>query len=410
VNLVAGTLNAYSLASTEAESVAAKFFGMVQIGRVRGEELASVLGRVTAVSAELGVSLDELGAMFVALTVSGVKPAEAATALRAGMMALIKPSQDLQKELRAVGFESGAQMIAAYGLEGTFLKLRASTDDNIATFAKLIPNVRAISGALRETQDGGQKTADALKHLHETTVAAFNARYKLFIDSDAQKTLAEMNKLHVFLTTDLGTSLVATVSKTLGVVGGMDTLTAGIKAMIPIVGAAVVAFGGYGLALGAVALNARLAAASLGTARFAVSGLMAAVTAYAAYDFTNTKIDQIFDKLRAEFHKTSEDSIAAAAAAATARLEAEDRVTAGIVQRVAQDIAEQTKGYFAAVDAAKTANAVLVADSHATMEKIAAGAEKQVHILRDEARQGDGGQLVGHAVPFPGVARPDLGL
>ena len=42
-----------------------------------------------------------------------MKPAEAATALRSAMMALIKPSQDLKKELHELGFESGPQMIAA---------------------------------------------------------------------------------------------------------------------------------------------------------------------------------------------------------------------------------------------------------------------------------------------------------
>ena len=189
VNLVAGALNAYRMGSGQAEEVAAQFFATIQVGRVRGEELASVLGRVMAVSSELGVSLEELNAMMVTLTISGVKPAEAATALRSAMMALLKPSQDLKKELHELGFESGPQMIAALGLEGALLKLRDSVDENMSAFAKLIPNVRAISGALRETDDGGKRTAEALEHLREVSVAAFNEKYKLFIESDAQKTL-----------------------------------------------------------------------------------------------------------------------------------------------------------------------------------------------------------------------------
>ena len=100
VNLIAGALNSYQMDSSQAEAVAAKFFATIQVGRVRGEELAAVLSRVMAVSSTLGVSLDELNAMMVTLTVSGVKPAEAATALRSSMMALIKPSADLTKELR----------------------------------------------------------------------------------------------------------------------------------------------------------------------------------------------------------------------------------------------------------------------------------------------------------------------
>jgi hypothetical protein len=45
--LVTGTLNAYGLSSDQAESVAAKFFTTIQLGRVRGQELAAVMGQVT---------------------------------------------------------------------------------------------------------------------------------------------------------------------------------------------------------------------------------------------------------------------------------------------------------------------------------------------------------------------------
>jgi hypothetical protein len=351
--------------------------------------LASVLGKVTAVSSELGVGLEDLSAMMVTLTVSGVKPAEAATSLRSMMMALIKPSQDLAKELRLLGFESGAEMIAAYGLEGTMLRLRESTDENIAAFAKLIPNVRAISGALRETADDGKKTADAMQHLRETTVATFNAKYKLFIESDAQKVLAEMNKLHVFLTTDLGASLVSAANKFMGFAGGADAIAAAIKAMIPVLGVAVTAFGSYALVLGTVAMNAKLAASSLSLVGASVSGLMQAMAVYAAYDFTNNRVLQILKDVEEAFHKNTQASIDAAAAATTARLEEEDRLNRGIVERVNQAVAEQRKAYFAAVDAAKDADKELIANSHDTMGKIVEGAEKQVHALRDVAKEAD---------------------
>ena len=144
MNLITGTLNAYHMASSQAEAVAAQFFGTIQIGRVRGEQLASVLPKVTAVSSELGVSLQEVNSMMVAMTIAGVKPAEAATALRGAMMALLKPSADLKKELHDLGFESGPQMIAAEGMEGTLLKLRSTTDENITNFARLIPNVSRV--------------------------------------------------------------------------------------------------------------------------------------------------------------------------------------------------------------------------------------------------------------------------
>ena len=332
VNLIAGTMNAYHMQSSQAEEVAAKFFATIQVGRVRGEELASVLGRVTAVSSELGVSLDELNAMMVTLTISGVKPAEAATSLRSAMMALIKPSQDLQKELRQLGFESGPQMIAALGLEGALLKLRESTDENMAAFAKLIPNVRAISGALRETDEDGKRTADSLQHLHEMSVLAFNEKYKLFIESDAQKTLTEMNKLKTFLTTDLGAAIVQAVNQFLSFAGGADAIGAGIKALVPVVMTGVAAFGSFAAAMGVMAINARLAALGLGPLGLAVNGLMVGLAAYAAFDFTNTRIIQSIRQAEDEFHKSQMDRLDTVRATSERQIEEENRTNQIVVQ------------------------------------------------------------------------------
>jgi hypothetical protein len=389
VNLLSGTMNAYHMASSQAEEVAAKFFATIQIGRVRGEELASVLGRVTAVSSELGVSLDELNAMMVTLTISGVKPAEAATALRSAMMALIKPSQDLQKELRQLGFESGPQMIAALGLEGALLKLRESTDENMSAFAKLIPNVRAISGALRETDDNGRRTAEALAHLHEVSVAAFNEKYRLFIESDAQKTLTEMNKLKTFLTTDLGAAIVKVVNQFLSFAGGADAVGAAIKALVPVVLTGVAVFGSFAAVLGTMALNARLAALGLGPLGLAVNGLLVGLTAYAAFDFTNSRIIQSIRQAEDEFHRAEMDRLDMVRAASQRRIDEEDRANQEIVHKAEQTLAERRKDYFDMVDATQTDNKRLIADSHATMLKITEEADKEVHILRNLASEAD---------------------
>src|SRR5208282_2565666 len=151
VTLIASALNAYGMSSSQADTVAAKFFQTVKDGKVRGEELAASLGKVMPVAAELGVSLDEVNTAIVQLTVAGVKAPEASTSLRSALMALIKPSADLRKELRQLGYDSGEQIIAALGLNGALNALRNSTDGQIASAVKLVPNIRAINTVLRET-------------------------------------------------------------------------------------------------------------------------------------------------------------------------------------------------------------------------------------------------------------------
>ena len=81
--LIAATLNSYGMSSSQAETVAGKFFQTIQDGKVRGEELASSLGKVMPVASELGVSIDEVTTAIVQLTVAGVKAPEASTSVSA---------------------------------------------------------------------------------------------------------------------------------------------------------------------------------------------------------------------------------------------------------------------------------------------------------------------------------------
>ena len=73
--LVGGTLNAYGMSSEQADSVAVKFFETIRLGRVRGAELGQSMGQVIPIAGELGVSLDEVNAAMVAMTIGGMNAA-----------------------------------------------------------------------------------------------------------------------------------------------------------------------------------------------------------------------------------------------------------------------------------------------------------------------------------------------
>ena len=230
--LIAATLNSYGMSSSQAETVAGKFFQTIQDGKVRGEELASSLGKVMPVASELGVSIDEVTTAIVQLTVAGVKAPEASTSLRSALMALIKPSADLKKELRELGFDSGEQIVAAYGLSGALDKLRDSTDGTIQSAVKLFPNIRAENTILRETGDYASKTAKELEKMRAANAESLNKAYKIFIDTNAEKVSADLNKLKVWMTTDLGPTLVNAVAGFLSMTGGVGTLTSAINALV----------------------------------------------------------------------------------------------------------------------------------------------------------------------------------
>ena len=118
----------------------------------------------------------------------------------------------------------------------------------------------------------------------------------------------------------------------------------------------VAAFGSFAAAMGAMAINARLAALGLGPLGLAVNGLMVGLAAYAAFDFTNTRIIQSIRQAEDEFHKAEMDRLDMVRAASQRQIEEEDRANQVVVQRAEQALAERRKDYFEMVDETQADN------------------------------------------------------
>ena len=114
-NLLAGTLNAFGESSDKAADFAAKFFAAVRAGHLIGSDLAANLAKVAPTAKTLGVSLDELLAQFVTLSIEGVKPANAATEINAALTALIKPSEAAADAIKGLGFKGATDLISGSG-------------------------------------------------------------------------------------------------------------------------------------------------------------------------------------------------------------------------------------------------------------------------------------------------------
>ncbi len=226
-----------------------------------------------------------------------------------------------------------------------------------------------------------------LQHLHEVAVTAFEKSYKLFIESDAQRVLTEMNKLKVFLTTDLGASLVHTAGTLLGVVGGADAISAAIQSLVPTLGLAVAGFGTFAGVLGLVSLRSKLAAGDLVGLNVAMSSVMMAMAAYTALSFLDNRFAQSFKTAEADFLKGQEELIAARDRARQEQLDKDVEANEKTVRNANQVLASIRKDQFAMVDDSKEANQRLVQDTHATMNKIVEASEKQVHALRNVAEE-----------------------
>jgi len=387
VLLITGTLNGYGMASNQAETVAAKFFKTIELGRTRGAELTPVIGRLVPIASELGVNLDEVNSSMVALTIGSMRVPEAATSFRSAMAALIKPSEDLKKELRALGYETGQQMIHALGLQGAFLALRDSANEDVAATATLFRNIRALNAELRLTGSGSEQAAEAMKKMSDGTLTDnFNEVFKTFTSTDAQQYMAELNKFKVSLATEVGPELVKFLSTLLKTAGGAEGLAAALKGIAMTASQLAEPLAIAGGALAAFSLRAKLAGfTGLGGVLFnnVVAPLSMAVW---TTEFLDQRMASMLDNANANFRAKVEETVQAQRKAAQERLDAEMKVYDEAGRRLEQYTAEVRKAYNAQVDQARKTNEELVVSSRTTMQAMISTREKVVQQFRAAAQ------------------------
>jgi len=177
LSLVSAVTKGYGDTSDAAAQKASDLaFMTVKLGQTTFPDLAASMGRVIPLAAALGVSQEELfGAMATLTGVTG-NAAEASTQLRSILGSAAKPSDDLTKSAKKLGYASGAAMISELGLEGTMQKVADITGKQVDQVGKLITRKEGLVAALALT--GGQadkftEKVEAMKHVTGATDEAF---------------------------------------------------------------------------------------------------------------------------------------------------------------------------------------------------------------------------------------------
>lgn len=121
VKVTSTVIKNYGLAWSDAGDIQDKIQLTAKNGVTSFEQMAQALPRVTANAATLGVSIDELMAMFSTLTGVSGNTAEVSTQLAAIFTALIKPSSEAATMAEQMGIKFNASAIKAAGGMSNFL-------------------------------------------------------------------------------------------------------------------------------------------------------------------------------------------------------------------------------------------------------------------------------------------------
>ena len=150
-DLVTSAMNAYGKETLNASMATDVLTATVREGKAQADLLAGSMGMVLPIASNMGVQFHEVGAAVAAMTRTGTGAQTASMQLRQILASLIKPSQQAEKAMWAMGTSSSAlrKTIREDGLLTALMKIRELTNKyGEDTMAKVFPNIRALSGVL----------------------------------------------------------------------------------------------------------------------------------------------------------------------------------------------------------------------------------------------------------------------
>lgn len=207
VSATTSIINAYDLSVDDAAHVNAVLFKTIELGHARLEEFSENLGKTSALSHELGISLEEQSAAFVTLEQSGLKSNVAMTLLNNVLIKLARPTKEFNAELHAWGVETGTAAIKTFGLIGVIDRMKEASEKGrggLEGMADQLHDIRAvIGGDILTNSDRFAKNLDQFKDSANAASSALNT-----ITAEKGKQLQiEMNKIRNYFTVDLGSSV-----------------------------------------------------------------------------------------------------------------------------------------------------------------------------------------------------------
>lgn len=205
VTATASVLNAYNLSVAETERIQGILIQTQNKGITTVGQLASSLAQVVPTAAAFGVSFEQVGAAIATITAQGTQTAQATTSLNNLISELGKQSQTAANNLRAAAEAAGlsattfAELTAeGYTITDILLLMQDYAEGAGLSLVDMFGSVEAGRAALQLVTNDGQKFADSLEAMNDTSGLVEDAFNKVYTATDklnvawdsAKKTLA----------------------------------------------------------------------------------------------------------------------------------------------------------------------------------------------------------------------------
>jgi len=171
VDVLTTAQNAYGKENMSTAAASDIFFTTIKKGKITGEELATSIGTSIPLFASMGIPLEELSSGMAAMTKQGVNAANSTTQLNAIVNSFLKPSEAMVTALEEQGYASGSALLESEGLAGALEFLEEQSGGSKDALSELLPNTRAVRGALALTGKGGEEFVKILGEMEEAAGA-----------------------------------------------------------------------------------------------------------------------------------------------------------------------------------------------------------------------------------------------
>ena len=194
VDGLSSVMNGYTNEMVTAERAGDVMFTTVRLGKTTFGELSDSMYQVVPSANQLGVSIEDIGAAFAALSAQGTPTAVAGTQLKAMLKELSDPASKLSDYLAEIsGGETFKQQIAdGETLYSIFNKINESRAKEGLEWAEITNSQEASAAAIAMATD---KMADFTKQEREAT-GAVDAAFKTTRESVAQQMKEIQSQTH----------------------------------------------------------------------------------------------------------------------------------------------------------------------------------------------------------------------
>jgi len=150
VNLTSAVMKGYNVVNAEGAQKASDLaFQTVKLGQTTFPELASSMGRVIPLAGQLGMTQEELFASFATLTGVTGNAAEVSTQMAGALRAMMKPTDNMKKAIKYLGYDSAKALVSEKGLIPTMQALvditGGSEEKLTSMFGRMEPLVALFS-------------------------------------------------------------------------------------------------------------------------------------------------------------------------------------------------------------------------------------------------------------------------